>query len=154
MSDFWKLFLPVDGVYTMKMPLDVKATKIPLIDAVADTGKYVAAMILEGPTGSRVAASAAYYSPEQIAEVYAKSTEGVAITREISQVEFAATLPKQVREEILGNMQLLSNEYGYYLGEPSDAVERGHQLLNKYDLGPVVSLEAFAAQKAKEASVL
>lgn len=149
MSDFWKLFFLVDGTYTMNMPFDVQSTKIPLIDAVADTGKYVAAMILEGPTGSRVAASAAYYTPEEMAAVYAKSTKELAIAKEVTEAEFAASLPETVREEILGNMQLLSNKHGYYLGEPADAVERGHQLLDKYGLAPTVSLEEFGAKERR-----
>lgn len=149
MSDFWNLFVPVAAVYTMRMPFDVRSTKLPLIDAVADSGKYFAALLLEGPTGARVAASAAYYSPEEMAAVYAQTTQEPTIVEEVTEAEFAASLPEKVREEIVGNMQLFSNKYGYYLGEPSDAVERGHQLLDKHQLGPVVTLEEFAAQKAK-----
>lgn len=149
MSDFWNLFTPVNAVYTMRMPFDVRSTKIPLIDAVADSGKYVVALILEGSTGVRVAASAAYYTAEEMAAVYAQTTQEPTVAEEVAEAKFAATLPEKVREEILGNMRLFSTNYGYYLGEPSDAVERGHQLLDKHQLGPVVTLERFASQKAK-----
>lgn len=145
----WNLFYPVAGVYTMKMPFDVRSTKLPLIDVVADSGRYVAAMILEGPNSTRVSASAAYYTPEEIASVYGQVTQRPTVAEEITEVEFATSIPEKVREEVLGNMQLMSTKYGYYLGEPSDAVERGHQLLDKHQMGPVATLENFAARKTR-----
>jgi hypothetical protein len=112
------------------------ATGIPLIDIAADTGLYMSAILLnlDATLNQRIAASGGYYTPQQIVDAYQEVTgnEAKAITG-IGFEKWSQFLPPAMKSEMVGNFQLIENP-GYYVGEPADAVEKGHELLAKSGL--------------------
>ncbi|XP_044721710.1 nmrA-like family domain-containing protein [Hirsutella rhossiliensis] len=57
-----------DGSYLLPAPVDVDKAKIPILDVVADTGKFVKAAIKHHPkyVGKHIYAATNYYSPSQL----------------------------------------------------------------------------------------
>ncbi|KAF2754431.1 NmrA family transcriptional regulator [Pseudovirgaria hyperparasitica] len=152
LSSLYSMFRPgPDGVYALNLPFPT-TTKIPTIASDVDSGAFIAAMLLEGPTGERVAASTELEFAEA-AKQYEAGTGRKAVANELSAELFASYLPESVREELSGNMKLIRPDVGgYYVGEPVDAIAKGNQLLEKHGLGPLISFEQYAKNTAaKEA---
>jgi len=121
---------PQTGAYTLTLPIP-PTSSMPLIDVVADTGKFVKAMLLNQSTveGKRILGSVKYYSPEELIQDFKKvkpvaGTEGggaaaVQIPDNAFKNFMATTgAPPRIQEELLQNFQLMADGgFGYYGGE-------------------------------------
>jgi uncharacterized protein YbjT (DUF2867 family) len=88
--------LAADGSGTWVMARHNSAkTKVPLIDAVGDTGKFVGAILAEPDkyVGKTFCAATALYSLEEICATISKTTGERVVYKQISQSEFENSLP-------------------------------------------------------------
>ncbi|ORY30795.1 hscarg protein [Naematelia encephala] len=133
------------GKYVLSTP-NKPESKFPLIDIVNDTGKFIKAILLdrEGTLGKHILGASGYYSPQQIidgfAKVFPKDGEGIKFVTVPDDAYKNALLsngmPDRVAEEILQNMHLLNDDYGYYSKEP---LEESIKIVKE----PLVSWEEF-----------
>jgi len=110
-------------------------TKIPLLDPAADSGLFVAAALLHGQStiGKRIAACGGYITPAQIAKDYEAVTGKKVNIIKLTWEQFGSVLPPPVREELIGNFQLVVDP-GYYAGEPADVVDKSIEMVTSAGL--------------------
>jgi len=152
MSFMIKAFRPDEqGVYTWASPMDPEKTKIPLIDASADSGLWVAAILLSlsATLNQRVAAAGDVLSPAQMAAQLADVGGVKAQATRISYDAFKSTLPPVIAQEMASMFDLFENE-GYYVGEPADAVEKGRELVSKAGLPKPKTWKDYVAANFKK----
>jgi len=143
--------LSEDGsVYTFTTGWDPASVKVPFIDPVSDTGLYVAAILLnlDSTLDQRVAAAGDVLSPNQMAEAVAAASGKQAKVNQVPWPTFQGFLPAAIAEEMVANLKLIV-EPGYYIGEPADAVQKGHALLAKSGLRKPVTWKEFVAKNLK-----
>ncbi|KAM4065033.1 nmrA-like family protein [Hirsutella rhossiliensis] len=106
-----------DGSYLLPAPVDVDKAKIPILDVVADTGKFVKAAIKHHPkyVGKHIYAATNYYSPSQLLAEFSEVMGKPAKAVQIPQEAFKAYLPPPIAQEMLENFLLTENP-GYYGG--------------------------------------
>ena len=114
----WGLALP--------MPDD---SPIPLLDAEADTGKFVKAMFLneQKVLGKRVYGATKYYTPTEIVQEFKELYPSAGKDAGFSQLPHQAFkgivastgAPEVIQEEMLQNMRVMP-EFGYYGGDSLD----------------------------------
>ncbi|KAM0324800.1 hypothetical protein ACHAQA_007766 [Verticillium albo-atrum] len=112
-----------DGSYNLAYPVSAEA-QFPLIDAEADTGKYVAA-VLRNPTrhhGKQILASTGYYTPKRILAEFEEVTSKKTSFVQLDADTYKSFLPPSMAQELLEN-HLFIEEPGYYKGEPLEASE-------------------------------
>jgi hypothetical protein len=117
------------GKYVFSIPTNPDG-QVPLVDIAADTGKFVKAALLnrEGTLGKRLLGAEKYYTPEEIAKVFEETfpEDGKGTTFQKTPDEVflnvmkGAGMPDFGAEEMLENMKLLNQEYGYYNKESLD----------------------------------
>ncbi|KFY94061.1 hypothetical protein V500_03432 [Pseudogymnoascus sp. VKM F-4518 (FW-2643)] len=106
-----------DESYTLAYPVS-KDTKFPLLDALADTGKFVKAIIKnrEKLLGKHILGATDYYTLEQIvvdfSEVSGKKASFVQLTAE----QYTAVLPPMLAPALLESHLFIENP-GYFTGE-------------------------------------
>ena len=112
-----------DGTYVLANFVKPE-TMMPLIDTVADTGKYVGAILAEPDKyeGKVFAAATRLYSFDEIVSTMSRSTgKTVSYTRLPEQV-WRGFLPPE-RSVNLGDMFVFIEEYGYYGRQTKELVE-------------------------------
>jgi hypothetical protein len=136
--------------YTFTTGWDPSTTQIPFIDVVADTGLYIAAILLNLPStlNKRIAAAGDVLSPNKLAEAVASKSGKEAKANQVSWETFKGFLPPAIAEELTANMELIV-EPGYYVGEPADAVQKGHELIAKSGLRKPHTWKDFVEQNLK-----
>lgn len=115
---------PQTGNLILPMPVPLSA-KLPLLDAYADTGKFVRGIVEAGPTGKEVLGSSGYRTLGELADALKSAYPDFQIL-ELSKEDWKDNLiknagfPDYVAQEFLENM-LLFDDVGYYGGESLDA---------------------------------
>lgn len=112
-----------DGAYSLAYPVSAVA-RFPLIDAEADIGKYVAA-VLRNPAphlGKQILAASEYYTPTRILTEFEAVTGHKATFVPIDAETYKSFLPPPMAQELLEN-HLFIEEPGYYKGQPLEASE-------------------------------
>ncbi|EGY20860.1 uncharacterized protein VDAG_02384 [Verticillium dahliae VdLs.17] len=112
-----------DGTYTLAYPVSAEA-RFPLIDAEADTGKYVAA-VLRNPTrhlGKQILASTGYYTPTRLLAEFEEATGKKAAFVQLDADTYKSFLPSPMAKELLEN-HLFVEDPGYFKGQPLEASE-------------------------------
>ncbi|KND04772.1 uncharacterized protein SPPG_00475 [Spizellomyces punctatus DAOM BR117] len=138
---------PDTKAYTLAFPVPASAP-VPLLDAAADTGKFVKGILLhrEKTLGKRIFGATEYYTLERIVEEFkavkpeaGKTAKFVQVSPSVYKEKIAYTgAPDFVQEEMLQNMQLLE-EFGYY-GNAS--LDESHSIVNE----PLTTWKEFAAK--------
>jgi hypothetical protein len=118
--------------------------KVPLFDPASDSGLFIAAQLLEGPSslGKRILGSSGYVTPTEAAATFEKVTGKKAAVNTIPLSVFKGFLPPAVADDLAGNMQLV-NSPGYYVGEPAGALEGSIAQVEKAGLGKPTSWEEY-----------
>ncbi|KAL7940441.1 hypothetical protein V8C42DRAFT_362674 [Trichoderma barbatum] len=106
-----------NGKYTLALPVSLEKAQVPLLDAGADTGKFVKAAIQHFPSalGKRIYAAADYYSPSRLISEFSEVIGKPAQAIELPSETYKSLLPPKVAQEVLENMLLLQDP-GYYGG--------------------------------------
>ena len=96
--------------------------KLPLVDAVGDTGKYIGAILAEPEKyeGKTFHASTTLYSWEQIAAIMSKATGKTVVYKQISVDEFKKVLPFE--PDVFVEVCSFGEEFGYYGAESENLV--------------------------------
>ncbi|RYP40791.1 hypothetical protein DL767_001437 [Monosporascus sp. MG133] len=106
-----------DGDYDLALPIDGDKSRMPMLLASADTGRFVKIAIKNYPeyVGKDILAASAYMTPNQLmsewSEVMGKKGKYVQLSEDV----FKSTLPPPTAQVIYENM-LLMEEPGYYAG--------------------------------------
>jgi uncharacterized protein YbjT (DUF2867 family) len=89
-------------------------TKLPLIDTVGDTGKFIGAILADPDKyeGKVFCAATALYSLEEIAQIMSKMSGKSVTYKQIPEAEFRKGLPPWV--DMLIEMMLYQQDFGYY----------------------------------------
>jgi len=125
---------PNDGSYTLRLPFDAQKTYIPLFHA-ADTGIYIAALLLApraSVLGKRWYAASQMLTPDEMARDIHVATGSKAHFEEIPSSVAVSNLPEPLREEMVGNFELMRDP-GYYGTDGKEGVERMLDLIKKTD---------------------
>jgi uncharacterized protein YbjT (DUF2867 family) len=139
------------GDYTWTVPFNPDKTKVPMLSPAEDIGRFVGAVLLDlpGTLNKRVLASSGYVTPNQAAAVFAEATGEKAGTMQITMDQFKSYLPPASAEELGGNMQLIEDP-GYYVGEPSDALDWSIGLVAQHEgLGKLVTWKDYVTKNFK-----
>ena len=126
-------FRKIEGKTFFTTPFNLD-TKVPLYDPAADTGTYVAAILLklDETLNKRVLGSAGYITTEQLIKQFTEVTGVEADYMHLTWDQFKANMPPAAAEELAGNFQLVV-DYDYYIGEPADAVDKSLELVKSVD---------------------
>lgn len=102
-----------DGTYVIAQHVS-PTSRIPLIDAVGDTGKFIGAILAdpEKYNGETFCAATALYSLDEQAQIMSKATGKMVVYKQISAAEFRATLPFMA--DVLVEGLSFQDEFGYY----------------------------------------
>lgn len=108
-------------VFTRNMTPD---TEMPLIDAVGDGGKWVGAILAEPDKyeGKTICAATRMYSLKEMAAALSKSTGKNVVYKQVSNEEFAKSLPDMVADLFVDYFGYI-NEFGYYGPGTAEKVE-------------------------------
>ena len=138
------------GIYVFNVPFDPKTTRLPLFDAADDTGLFVSAILLHGSAtiGKRILAATGYFTPDEIAGTYSEVTGIKTVTNQITWKQFRDALPPPVADEIMANFQLVESP-GYYVGEPTDALDKSIELVTSAGLRKPTSWKTYAEKNTK-----
>ncbi|KAH8587534.1 NmrA family transcriptional regulator [Bisporella sp. PMI_857] len=106
-----------DDLYTLAYPVDPE-TKFPLLDAAADTGKFVKAIIKnrEKLIGAHVLGASDYYTPVQIVEDFSAITGKMSNFIRITETQYTSVLPPMLAAALLES-HLFIEKPGYYEGQ-------------------------------------
>jgi uncharacterized protein YbjT (DUF2867 family) len=144
-----------DGKIYFTTPFNLD-TKVPLYDPAADTGTFVAAILLkqDETLNKRVPGSAPYITTQKIIDDFKEATGIEATYKHLSWDEFkgalqGAGMPEFAATELEGNFQLVV-DYDYYVGEPADAVDKSQELVKSAGLKAPVDWKAYAAKHYKK----
>ncbi|GAB7357638.1 hypothetical protein MBLNU459_g0135t1 [Dothideomycetes sp. NU459] len=96
--------------------------KIPMVDVVGDTGKFVGAILAEPDKyeGKTFSAATALYSSEEAAAIISKVTGKTVVYKQISTEEFKNSLP--FAGDIFAESFLYVEEFGYFGSESEKLV--------------------------------
>ena len=120
-----------DGVPTYFAPFHPTETRFPLIDVVADTGKYIAGILEAGKSanGAQINAVSQWLSPQEITDILTKASGTKVNFAQVPPEVFKTFLPGAMAEELTENM-LLIRDYSYYgLGAETKQEESDRFLL-------------------------
>ncbi|KAB8336672.1 hypothetical protein FH972_020983 [Carpinus fangiana] len=105
-----------DGVPALVMPWSGSETKVPLVDAVVDFGRYVAGALAADPAkvdGKHISAVSEWSTPEEIVAQLNESGGTNVQFKQVPEDVFSGFLPKEMAEEMTENMVLV-RDYSYY----------------------------------------
>lgn len=132
-----------DGSYSITLPID-PSTRIPFIDAVADTGKWVASIFEAGAAanGKKVQA-VSFWSDMQSFSSDLGSALGKKVTyNNVPADVFKSFLPAAVADELTENMKLI-DQYSYY-GKDSEKAQPESDALLLKDL-PLATVKSWVS---------
>ncbi|KAI0161328.1 NAD(P)-binding protein [Xylariaceae sp. FL1272] len=112
-----------DGSYIIARPV-APETKLPLIDIAGDTGKFVGA-ILADPIkyeGKTFCAAARLYSMTEICEIISRATGKRVTYSQITPEQFKGFMRGSPYADILIDMMLYQQDFGYYFDETESAI--------------------------------
>lgn len=104
------------GVPTLKLPWNSEKTQVGLLDAVKDTGKFVAGFLLADPKsvdGFQVNGVSEWVTPKEIVETLRKTAGTKVEFHEVSGEEYEGYLPPPIAKEMKENM-LLVRDWSYF----------------------------------------
>jgi uncharacterized protein YbjT (DUF2867 family) len=99
-------------------------TEMPLIDAIGDGGKWVGAILAEPDKyeGKTICAATRMYSMKEMATALSKSTGKNVVYKQVSNEDFAKSLPDMVAALFVDYFGYI-NDYGYYGPGTEEKVE-------------------------------
>lgn len=102
-----------DGTYVIALHISPK-TRIPLVDAGADTGKFIGSILAkpDAYNGKVIHGAERLYSMEEIVMAMSKATGKEVVYRQISVESYKATMP--FGGDILAQTMSYFEEFGYY----------------------------------------
>jgi len=119
MQNWQNIMLPrpkTDGTYVIARHVSPE-TELPLIDTVADTGKYVGAILAdpEKYAGKRFCAATALYSMTEMVQIISRCSGKKVVYEQIPEEVFRENLPvPQGYKDQLVEMMLYQQDFGYY----------------------------------------
>lgn len=115
--------------------------KVPLLDIVGDTGKFVGAILAdpERYEGKVISSAENLYSMNEVARILSKSTGTTVKYNQIPKDVFRGFLPAQAADDLVEMFEHM-NDYGYFGPQMQDLVEWG----SKQARGKVTTLEEFS----------
>jgi uncharacterized protein YbjT (DUF2867 family) len=108
-----------DGSYVMARA-QAPSAKLPLVDVVGDTGKFVGAILAnpEKYEGKTFCAAARLYTFSEIADIIGKATRKEVLYKQVSEEEFkrnlGENLPVPALVDMITEMYAFLEEFGYY----------------------------------------
>jgi uncharacterized protein YbjT (DUF2867 family) len=104
-----------DGTYMIARPMSPQ-TQLPLIDTAGNTGKYVGAILAEPDKyeGKVFCAATALYTMEEMAEIIGKVSAKTVVYQQVPEEQFRQFLPQNGFADILIEMMLYQQDFGYY----------------------------------------
>ncbi|KAK4201157.1 hypothetical protein QBC40DRAFT_324947 [Triangularia verruculosa] len=135
-------------------------TKVPLIDAGRDTGKFVAAIMENverwaeegegGGKGRTVLAAEGLYTLDEIADAFSRHTGERVRYEQVSEREVREVglrgFPESLKDVLVEGYAALE-EFGHAGTETEVSVEEGKKLVRECGLGELVTLEEFLAKE-------
>ena len=124
---------PATGKLTLSQPWDVEKTRLPLLDAVDDTGKFVAGLLAAEPSsvdGIHVNGVSQWVSPGELVQTLSKVTGLDVVFREVSAEEYEGYLPPAIAKEMTQNM-LLVRGWSYFGNEAEKQQEKSDKWLGE-----------------------
>ena len=125
-----------DGTWVMERHSSPQI-RIPMVDAVGDTGKFVGAILAEPEKyeGKTFCAAEALYSCEEVASIISRATGKNVVYRQISQEQWESKLP--FAKQVLVEAFIYQQEFGQY-GADTDgkvkwAVENARGKLSTFE---------------------
>lgn len=121
-----------DGTYVMSRAQAPDA-KLPLVDVIGDTGKYIGAILAnpEKYEGKTFCATARFYTFSEIAEIIAKAAGEKVVYKQVSEGEFkkqlGEKLPVPALVDMITEMYKFLEEFGYYGPEEEKLVAWGRE---------------------------
>ncbi|KAK4452230.1 hypothetical protein QBC34DRAFT_399480 [Podospora aff. communis PSN243] len=117
-----------DGTWVMLRHTSPKEV-LPFIDADADTGKFVTAILAEPDKfeGKRVHAAASLHTIEEVVDILAKTTEKKITFKLVSEKEMRAMLPDFAADIFIDAFNY-GNEFGYFGPGTAELVADGAKL--------------------------
>lgn len=138
------------GPYNFTLPVKTD-TPIPLLDTVADSGKFVAGMLKnwEKVKGKGIYAATDYYTPDSIIKTFqevkpqdGQGGQALALTSEQFKGALAgAGMPDFIQQELLENM-LMMQDFGYYGGAD---LKESHSIVSE----PLTTWKEFVEKEPK-----
>jgi uncharacterized protein YbjT (DUF2867 family) len=112
-----------DGTYTISNVVTPQ-TQLPLIEAAADTGKYVAAILAEPEKyeGKVLSAATKLYSFEDIVQTISKVTGKTVKYNQLPESAFRGFLPPAAADSLI-EMLFYFQDFGYYGPQTEEKVE-------------------------------
>ncbi len=107
---------PSTGVPTLKLPWDAERTQVGLLDAVGDTGKFVAGLLLADPKsvdGFHAHGVSEWSTPNKIVTTLSKAAGTKVDFQGLPPAEFQSYLPSAIAQEMTENM-LLVRDWSYF----------------------------------------
>ncbi|KAH8754584.1 hypothetical protein F5883DRAFT_573157 [Diaporthe sp. PMI_573] len=108
---------PQTGVSTMSAPWTATTTHLPLLDIVADTGKYVTGALVAGSAanGKFIQGVSQWTTPAEVVSTISEVTGSKVVFQEIPQDVWQGflPLPPHAKQELGENMALI-RDYSYY----------------------------------------
>lgn len=114
--------------------------KVPLLDIVGDSGKFVGAILAdpERYEGKVISAAENLYSMNEVAQILSKSSGKTVKYNQIPKDVFRGFLPAPAADDLVEMFEHM-NDYGYFGPQMQDLVEWG----SKQARGQVTTLEEF-----------
>lgn len=114
--------------------------KVPLLDIVGDSGKFVGAILAdpERYEGKVISAAENLYSMSEVAQILSKSSGKTVKYNQIPKDVFRGFLPAPAADDLVEMFEHM-NDYGYFGPQMQDLVEWG----SKQARGQVTTLEEF-----------
>ena len=116
-------YLTGDGTYAISNVVTPQ-TQLPLIEAAADTGKYIGAILAEPEKyeGKVLSAATKLYSLEDIVQTISKVTGKAVKYNQLPKNVFHGFLPPAAADNLV-EMLLYFQDFGYYGPQTKDKVE-------------------------------
>lgn len=117
--------------------------KVPLLDIVGDTGKFVGAILAdpEGYEGKVISAAENLYSINEVAQILSKTSGKTVKYNQVPKDVFRGFFPASAADDLVEMFEHM-NEYGYFGPHMQDLVEWGSEQAR----GKITTLEEFFTQ--------
>ena len=115
-----------DGSFVMARHVSPQ-TKLPMIDIVSDTGKWIGAILADpaASEGKVISAATKLYSLDEQAEILSKATGKVVRYQQVPEEVFRKFIPNEMYADLLIEMMLYQQDIGYYGPDTEHLVKEG-----------------------------